>query len=186
MVLVGSTPWRSQHRGFVVHGQVIVVECHRVDEAYRTTVHAELPSCSTVSVGSSARQCCPVRSSRSLDFDGPLSRRDVCCPVVVFLIVACLDHEGHPLPSTAASLAPFVAHLHVLRLSVEQVSEDMAWRSSRVEVVLTESMVSLADWRPMIASVDPACATPLRTLSKRESESRRGGPSIRPVSPLCR
>ena len=43
-----------------------------------------------------------------------------------------------------------------------QVLAAMAWRSSRARVVVSKSIVSLANWRPMIASpVDPACATPL-------------------------
>ena len=100
----------------------------------------------------------------------------------IVLIVACLDQEGHALPSTAASLASSAAHLHASRLSVEgargdgtlQVSEAMAWRSSREGVVLTESTVSLANLRPIIASsVDLACATPLGTLLDWRSESRR-------------
>ena len=127
-----------------------------------------------------------IRTEWSLDFDGPLSRRDVCCLVVVLLIVACLDQDGHPLPSTAALLVSFVANLHVSAFLQRVLGAMACCRFQRPslgdlpapEWLSPKSIVSLANWRSMIASpVGPACATPLWTLSDCQSESRREVPS---------
>ena len=120
-VLTASRLWCSQRSGLIVlamwnHKGIEVLEVHPIEEPYHTTVLAEDVSVLTL-LACQNRHCCGVTcmfmTQGSLDVDGRLSCRRLCCPIAVHWHLARGDRNLHSLPATAALLAPLVVHLRV-------------------------------------------------------------------------